>query len=313
MGIGPKRVWPTTDCRAMLNPMHNLPSSDFLMLQLKLKRIWGRKRLGQHFLTDEALLDRIALAARAGSGTLVVEIGPGPGLLTAKLAASAGAVLAIELDRRFKTLHNDVFGIFPQVRFIYADALQLKLPAVAARKRRARGLDEVVLAGNLPFQITSPLLFAQCGPNIPWQRMVVMVQREVADRILTGPGNKHYGALTVKLGTWWRVCDRWEVPAARFIPPPRVNASVLVLENKHPPAEPLEKAQSWWPGFSAFVDAAFGQRRKMLVNTLAGCWPDYPGKDEVSAALEQQGFSARVRAEEIGPEAMLALFRRLQE
>ena len=293
--------------------MSTLPTTAFLMLQMRLKRLRGRKRLGQHFLADEAMLARIAEAAGTDPRTLAVEIGAGPGFLTSMLAARAGGVLAIELDRRFRSLHQEAFGAVSQVQFLYGDALRLDLADLARGALAERGLDHAVLTGNLPFQITSPLLFAQCGPGVPWRRMTVMVQREVADRITAGPGTKDYGVLTVKLAMWWRLARRWEVPAERFTPPPRVDASVLVLDRRPCPVQTTPPSEAWWPGFSEFVDAAFAQRRKKLINSLASRWTVHLGKDELLLALEAEGHSPLIRAEQIAPPGLLSLYRRLTE
>ena len=277
--------------------MPSLPSSDFLMLQLRLKGIWQRKSLGQHFLFDDGILARIADATGADATSVAVEIGPGPGSLTAQLAARARVVAAVELDRRLEPLHADVFGPHPQVHFQYADALRTDLPALAREQMAATGATSAVLTGNLPFQITSPLLFAQCGPDVPWRRIAVMVQKEVADRIAARPACKAYGILTVKLAAWWRFVERFEVPAEMFVPPPRVHGSVIVLE---PDASLLPPdVVTWWPGFSEFVDAAFAQRRKKMLNSLAGRWPAFPGREAGEAVLIAAGVDIGARAEEL--------------
>ena len=198
--------------------MTTLPTYEFLMLQLRLKGIWQHRSLGQHFLSDASLLERIAEAIGGNAQTLAVEIGPGPGTLTTQLAARAGAVLAIELDKRLCPLHEDSFTDAGNVDFVYGDALKMDLFRLAHEAMERRGLTEAVLTGNLPFQITSPLLFGQCGPLAPWRRMVVMIQREVADRVCARPRTKDYGILSVKLAYWWRVTERFEVPAQKFFP-----------------------------------------------------------------------------------------------
>ena len=173
--------------------MNALPTPGFLQLQLRLKGIWQRRQLGQHFLFDEALLERIATTCALDERTLAVEIGPGAGTLTTMLARRAGGVLAVEFDQRLRPLHEESFGTNRLVRFLYEDALRVDLRAAARQQATERGLDTCVLTGNLPFQITSPLLFAQCGPDVPWRRITVMVQKEVADRIGAPAGCNAYG------------------------------------------------------------------------------------------------------------------------
>lgn len=292
--------------------MNQLPTYDFLMLQLKLKGIWQRRSLGQHFLIDHELLCKIADETASGPQTLAIEIGPGPGTLTTELAARAGAVLAIEFDRRLTPVHQDSFTGAPTVEFVYADAMKVDLVAAAQEAMQRRGLSEAVLTGNLPFQITSPLLFGQCGPEAPWRRMTVMIQREVADRICARPSTKNYGILSVKLAYWWRVTQRFEVPARKFFPQPKVEATVLVFERPNLSDPALAPSVEEWPGLSAFIDAAFGQRRKMLINSLSGCWKKFPGKEKVLEALEALAIPIKTRAEDLAPQDLLRLSRRLQ-
>ncbi len=268
------------------------------------------RRLGQNFLNDEALLNEIADAARADSDSLVLEIGPGPGSLTAALAQRAGAILAVEFDSRLKDFHRDIFKDHPQIEIIYADALRLDLASEAMQRAKSYGLGKVILAGNLPFQITSPLLFGQCHPDHPWSRMALMVQKEVADRIVASPGTKDYGILTVKRSYFWNVVRRIEVPSDRFTPRPKVDASALIFEPVSESARPDWEA---WKRLSPFVDAAFNQRRKKLYNTLAVRWPTSPNKDSIRAALGAVGVSADVRAEVLTPQNFADLCRHLDE
>ncbi len=283
-----------------------MPTIKFLQLQMDLKGLRARKGLGQHFLVHEPILDRIAEATTADARTLVLEIGPGPGFLTTRLAARAGGVMAVDLDERLRPIHEDGFASQRTVRFAYADALRLDLGDLARGAAAEMGLARMVAAGNLPFQITSPLLFGQCGPGVPWERMVFMVQKEVADRIVSPPGNRDYGVLTVKLGLWWRASRLFDVPAARFQPAPEVDASVLQFEPR--PAEECPPAKIW-PRLSSFIDAGFSQRRKKLINSLAARWGALPGKAEAAAALATLGHSENARAEELSPGEFRRLFQ----
>lgn len=288
--------------------MHPLPSTDLLLLKLRLQRFWHRRRLGQHFLTDHAVLGRIARLCAPDPETLAVEIGAGPGLLTTRLAERSGAVLAIELDTRFKPFHEEVFGAQPRLEWIYRDALQLDLHDIARDHLQRRGWTRAILTGNLPFQVTSPLLFRQCDPNAPWSSITVMVQREVADRIASPCGSKAYGALTVKLACWWRLVDRFEVPSDRFFPRPKVQASLIRLERLPNDRQPDPR---FWPTLSRFVDAAFGQRRKKLLNTLASLWPQMPHPATAQRVLMDMNISPLVRAEQLSPQTLTRLCRRL--
>lgn len=284
--------------------MMQYPSTSMLLLRLKREGYRTNKRLGQHFLSDEYLLSKIADLTGADEKTLVIEIGPGPATLTAFLAQRAGGVVAIEKDSRLRSFHEEIFGKQSNLEFIYADALQVDLWALAREKAAAMGAEKCILAGNIPFQITSPLLFGQIGEGRPWNRMVLMIQREVADRITASPHSRDYGILTVKLAYWWKVVERLEIGAEKFTPRPKVDATTLVME----PIEPEEEFKRGWPAYSKFVDLCFNQRRKKLYNSPAATAAG--GRDAFRNALEKIGVDANVRAEDLSPEEFLRLYRR---
>ena len=268
------------------------------------------KGLGQHFLADETLLARIADASGADSQSLVLEIGPGPATLTALLAERAGGVVAVEFDKRLEAFHRKVFISNQQIEILYDDALRVDLWQIARSRAERWGLNRMILAGNLPFQITSPLLFDQAQPSHPWARMTLMVQQEVADRITAKPGTKEYGILTVKLAYWWKVTERFNVPASAFTPPPKVAASTLLFE---PIGATDSPDSAIWPGLSKFIDASFNQRRKKLYNGLAERWKGAPEKSVIRAALSQLNLNPDARAENLSPRAFLELFRSLTQ
>ncbi len=278
--------------------MIHYPSPSFLLSSLRQGGYRASKSLGQHFLADEHLLSKIAEATKTDDQTLVVEIGAGPATLTTMLARRAGGVLAVELDKKLQPFHERIFGATDRVRFVYEDALKLDLWELAREHAEKWNLPNMVLAGNIPFQITSPLLFGQCGPDQPWSRMVLMVQREVADRIAAGPHNRRYGVLTVKLAYWWRVAGRFEVPAESFRPSPKVNASVLILDPGNPAQSPSGEL---WPDLSKMIDCSFSQRRKKLYNSLSASWNLSPGKEAIRSALEEIGVNPDARAENLSP------------
>ncbi len=291
-----------------MDSMPDSTSTRLLMLQLKLGRFHQKRELGQHFLLDESILEKISDACVPGTDTCVIEIGPGAGTLTTVLAQSSGHVLAIEYDRRLKYVHDEAFSGDDPVSFLYEDALRVSLSSIATKLMAEKGCSSAILAGNLPFQITSPLLFRQCGPDQPWKRIVVMIQKEVADRITSPHNCRQYGILTVKLAYWWKITERFEVPAKSFRPAPKVDASVLVLE-------PVNAGQTPevddWNGLSLFIDTAFNQRRKKLVNSLAGRWPYFPGRDVFLEILDEMNIPRDVRAEALEPSTFYSLYRNL--
>ena len=212
-----------------------------------------KKRLGQHFLHDPGILRRIADALEAGPADTVLEIGPGPGGLTAQLAGRAGRFIAIEKDR---DLVPALRARFPALELIEGEALDLDWHALT-------GPGPVRIVGNIPYNITSPLLEQALLPPRP-ARIVYLVQREVAERVAAPPGGADYGALSVGVQSVARVERLFTVPAGAFKPRPKVDSAVLRLT---PVSEPLVTDAEVLP-FRRFVVGLFGFRRKQLIRGL---------------------------------------------
>lgn len=246
------------------------------------------KAKGQNFLIAGWVPERIAAACGAGAGAAVLEVGPGIGCLTAKLAETAGKVVSVELDRSLKPMLDETMAGFANVEIVYADALRTDLCKLMSE--RAPTMRYCVCA-NLPYNVTSPLLSqfidARCFDSI-----TVMVQREVAHRICAAPGTPDYGAFSVYVN--WN-CEPeilFDVPPDCFMPRPKVTSSVIRLT---PRAEPLcavkdEKLMN------RVVRAAFGQRRKTLQNALSNGMPEI-SRDRAAAAIAACGFDGLVRGE----------------
>lgn len=255
-----------------------------------------RKRFGQHFLASPSVLGKIVAAIGATSSDQVLEIGPGPGVLTAALLDSGASVTAIEIDR---DLASRLRTRFPELRLHEGDALDVSWPeAVGA----AEG--GYLLAGNLPYNITSPLLEKALTPPLP-ARAVFLVQKEVADRIVAEPGTKAYGALSVGIGVAAQVERIAVVPPGAFRPPPRVHSAIIrITPRSDPLVRPSEGA-----AFRRVVTGIFSYRRKQLhraLRELTGWSPD-----RVDPVLAQAGLDPAVRAETLEPAAFVALFRAL--
>jgi 16S rRNA (adenine1518-N6/adenine1519-N6)-dimethyltransferase len=224
----------------------------------------ARKRFGQHFLHDPAVIARIvASVADFGAAQRIVEIGPGRGAITqGLLAATAGLLDVIEIDRDLAALLRSRFAGQPRFVLHEADALEFDFGALA----RERG-GKLRIVGNLPYNVSTPLLFhlLQSAPHI--QDMHVMLQREVVKRMAASPGNSDYGRLTIMLAPWVRVETLFDVGPGAFQPPPAVWSTVVRLEVRGAPAfEPS-------PRFAAVVSAAFSHRRKTLRNALRDVVP----------------------------------------
>ncbi len=246
-----------------------------------------RKRFGQHFLHHRSILERIAEALAPGPGDLVLEIGPGPGALTEALAARGPRVVAIEKDR---DLVSVVRKRVPGARIVEGDALELDWRDVAG----ARPGEALLVTGNIPYNITTPLLDHALTPPRP-ARIVFLVQREVADRLVAPPGNKVYGALSVGVQAVARIEKLFPVPAGAFAPPPKVDSSVIRIT---PLEDPLI-ADSLIPAFRRLVVGLFGFRRKQLVRGLRELtgWP----AEQVGEALGLAGISPEARPETVAP------------
>jgi 16S rRNA (adenine1518-N6/adenine1519-N6)-dimethyltransferase len=258
------------------------------------------KSMGQNFLTASWVPARIAEASGVGPGDGVLEVGPGIGALSAKLA---GRLLCVELDRRLEPILRETLREFPNVELLFADALRLDLGALA--RERFPGLRPVVCA-NLPYNITSPLLTAFLEARC-FDTVTVMLQREVARRLCAAPGTADYGAFSVF--TQWHTVPEilFDVPPGCFMPQPKVTSSVVRLcRGESSPAEVCSEAF-----FFRVVRAAFGQRRKTLVNALsAGLAIPKP---EAEAAVAALGLDTRIRGETLDIASFAALANLLQK
>jgi 16S rRNA (adenine1518-N6/adenine1519-N6)-dimethyltransferase len=248
-------------------------------------------RLGQHFLFDPSILDRIAGAAVGGPEERVLEIGPGKGTLTRALAARAAEVVAIEADRRLAAALAESCGA--NVRVIAGDALEVPWPAADA------------VCGNIPYQITSPLIDRALRPPRP-ARIVFLVQREVADRIAAAPGGRAWGALSAGVQLVATVERLFRVPAGAFRPRPRVDSALVRLT---PRAAPIVASAEEERRVRRLIRIAFQRRRQQLARTLREAW----GVDRVESdrLLAELGERPGARVEVLAPEQLVALARAL--
>ena len=255
-----------------------------------------KKSLGQHFLSDPNILGGIVDALDPAPGEIVIEIGPGRGDLTRLLALRGARVIGIEKDRRLVAeLEGSGIGDSGLVRIVEGDALELGWHALLPIPNPASPLPSFSVVGNIPYYITSPLLEKALTPPLP-SRIVFLVQKEVADRIVAAPGSKTYGALSVGIQAACRVERLFTVKAGAFRPPPKVDSAVIRLTPRAEPVIPVEQGRA----FRKFVVACFGQRRKQLRNVLALVLGREPGA--VAEALRELGFDPATRPERLSPQ-----------
>ena len=254
-----------------------------------------KRRLGQHFLRHRTLLERIADALRPERGELVLEIGPGQGTLTEVLAARGARVVAIEKDPE---LVPPLRARVPAVTVVLGDALELDWRAAAG----VGPGEPLLVTGNIPYNITSPLLDRALEPPRP-RRIVFLVQKEVAERVAASPGTPAYGALTVGVQSVARVEKLFVVPAGAFHPPPKVDSAVLRLTPLERPA--LGDAEV--APFRRLVVGLFGFRRKQLLRGLRELtgWP----AERAGGVLDRAGVVASARPETLEPAQFLHLLR----
>lgn len=256
-----------------------------------------RKELGQHFLTDPAILRRIVAAADLSAEDTVLEVGPGPGFLTRHLAQVAGRVVAVELDDGMVALLRQELAGLPGVTVVHGDILQLDPPRLIA----AAGAPRYSVVANLPYYISSAAIRHLLEAEPPPQRLVLTLQHEVAQRIVARPGDMSLLAVSVQFFGRPRIVAR--IPAGAFVPPPQVDSAVLRIDTfAVPPVDVPTRA-----GFFRVVKAGFGQRRKQLRNALSGGLA-LPVATAV-AGLEAAGVAPTRRAETLSLDEWAALAR----
>jgi 16S rRNA (adenine1518-N6/adenine1519-N6)-dimethyltransferase len=260
----------------------------------------SKPRLGQNFLRDTQAIERIANALGDLSAETVIEIGPGQGAITRALAARAAHVIAIELDRELALYLRSEFPV-ERVRVVEADVLNFDFAAAAAEAGK-----RLPIAGNLPYYITSPILLKLAQHHAALHRAVLMVQREMSDRIVAAPGSRDYGVLSVTVQMYGPVEPLFTLPPGAFSPPPDVYSTVFRWRFAPRFAElGVEEA-----GFLRFVRQVFAQKRKTLANNLrsAGYAPA-----SVVESLARAGVPAQARAEALSLQDLAGLWIELQK
>ena len=259
-----------------------------------------QKKYGQNFLIDPHVLDKIVAAAGIGPDDFVVEIGPGIGTLTQYLAYAARSVCAVEIDKNLIPILEDTLSDYDNVEVINQDILKVDLAALAKEKNNGRPIKVVA---NLPYYITTPIIMGLFENHVPVDSITVMVQKEVADRMQTGPGSKDYGALSLAVQYYAEPYIVANVPPNCFIPRPAVGSAVIRLTRYQEKPVKVEDASFMFK----IIRASFNQRRKTLQNGLYNSGELHIPKEKTVAALEEMGLTPTIRGEKLSLEEFARL------
>jgi 16S rRNA (adenine1518-N6/adenine1519-N6)-dimethyltransferase len=256
-----------------------------------------RRALGQHFLHNRGVLGKIVRAVDPHHDELVIEVGPGRGALTFLLTEKAGRVVAVEKDSR----------LLPGLRekapanLVLLEADVLRIPFQGILNDHPEFPPPVKLAGNIPYSISSPLLFKILQERNSFSRCVLLLQKEFAQRVCASPGSKHYAPLSIRIQMHFEASRLWAVSPASFSPPPRVDSALIRLEKRQHPLFVLPDEKT----FAAFLRAAFSHRRKTLSNNLLAAGFEHA---VLETAFRQAGLAPKVRAESLSIEGLVRLF-----
>ena len=249
-----------------------------------------QKRFGQNFLIDTHVLERIIEASEITKDDFVLEIGPGIGTMTQYLAEAAREVTAVEIDDALIPILKDTLKEWDNVTVLHGDILKTDIRKIADEKNQGRPIKVVA---NLPYYITTPIIMGLFESHVPVDSITVMVQKEVADRMQTGPGSKDYGALSLAVQYYAEPKIVANVPPNCFMPRPKVGSAVIRLTRyQNPPVTTLDEKLMF-----RLIRASFNQRRKTLSNSLKNSQELPYSKEEVEAAITECGLPLNIRGE----------------
>lgn len=249
-----------------------------------------QKKYGQNFLIDTHVLDKIINAAKITKDDFVLEIGPGIGTMTQYLASSAREVFAVEIDRALIPILEDTLSEYENVTILNEDILKVDIRKLAEERNQGRPIKVVA---NLPYYITTPIIMGLFEEEVPVESITVMVQKEVADRMQTGPGSKDYGALSLAVQYYASPYIVANVPPNCFMPRPKVGSAVIRLSRHEKPPVDVKDPRLMF----RIIRASFNQRRKTLVNGLKNAQDLDFTKEEIERAVSACGFPAGIRGE----------------
>ena len=265
----------------------------------------AKKKFGQNFLIDSGVLDGIVSAAGVTIDDCVLEIGPGIGSLTQYLAESAGKVVAVEIDKTLIPVLADTLSEYDNVTVINEDVLKVDIDEIV---KEYNGGKPIKVVANLPYYITTPIIMKLFESGAPIESITVMVQKEVADRMAMGPGNKDYGSLSLAVGYYAEASEVMDVPPSSFIPQPGVGSAVVKLTRYSEPAVQVQDEKYMFE----IIRTSFNQRRKTLSNSLANNPALRVSRQQVQDALVEMGIDEKARGEILSLEQFARLSDILQ-
>ena len=271
--------------------MSVLEETKYLMKKYKIK---ANKSLGQNFLIDDTVIEDIVEGASIGKDDLVIEIGPGLGSMTALLVEKAKKVICIELDKKMIKILNDRFIADDNIELINEDVLKLDLNKLIKQEKEQNEIKNVKIVANLPYYITTPIIMKLLEENLDIASITVMIQKEVADRLIEIPSGKNTGAITYTV-YYYCECEKIrEVENTCFVPMPEVTSEVINLKLRKEPAVKVENKKV----FFNIIKSAFMQRRKTLLNALVNTGV-FKSKEEGAEILRKLNLREDIRAEKL--------------
>lgn len=268
-----------------------LEETKFIMKKYNIK---ANKSLGQNFLISQNVVDSIVESSQIGKNDLVIEIGPGLGTLTKELLEKAKKVICIELDKRMITILKDRFNLYQNFEILNQDVLKVNLKELIKEEKEKNNIENVKIVANLPYYITTPIIMKLLEEELDLESITVMIQKEVADRLIAIPGEKQTGAITYSVYYYSQADGILEVPNDSFIPEPEVTSKVIKLNiRKEVPVKVKSKEVMF-----KIIKSAFMQRRKTLLNALTNTRV-FVNKEEGIAILNKLSLDENVRAEEL--------------
>lgn len=252
--------------------------------------IHANKNLGQNFLVDDGTVEGIIEAANISKDDLIIEIGPGLGTITKELLERAGKVICVELDERMISILNDRFSLYDNFELINEDVLKVNLQELIKKEN----FKTTKVVANLPYYITTPIIMKLLEERLDIETITVMIQKEVAERLVAEPGKGESGAITYGVHYYTKPRTVIQVPNTAFIPEPKVNSTVIQLEVQRKPTVKVENEKKLFE----LIKIAFMQKRKTLVNALTNS-NKYGTKEDVEKVISDIGLDLRIRPEKL--------------